>query len=686
MLVSTVLANKTLGGKYRLTELLGQGAMAEVWRAQHLTLGSPVAVKVLSSELASTRDGQRRFLQEAKVVASLRGPNIVQILDLGVEGDRPYLVMELLDGESLEQRLQRQGRLPPQLTCGIVGQIASAVERAHVQGVVHRDLKPANVFLTPSDEGGGIQVKLLDFGIARASARGNARSQLTTQGLFIGTPEYSSPEQAQGLRGVDHRTDIWSLGIITYECLIGSVPFHGETPTQVLVQVCAGHIPIPSRVAEVPAGFDEWFAQTCSRDKAHRFHSAKAASHALTQVLSGTGKARSREGPTHPSAATRAAADAPTAPPAPRAHPSSHPPVASEPATREPPASRGWPGPSSRSGKPRGGARDTPPKARAASLTRLGRRIATVPTSLRQWARPLPGPGLRQWVSARRALPPPSHAGQPPWPRAPGWLRARLDCLPRSPRLRPAVAMAVAMLGLAAGAAALLLLGNGLGPLHGGVDSLASAAAAAGGASPPAGSAHPSEPSPSPVAGDPPLGPSGVGGHTITAVRRLSPRPAPPVRARASLSADGDPNAVLYVDDEPIGPLPASADNLEPGEHVVTVRAGESRIPFEKSLTLEAGQRTELGRIELAPRAAPEPAPSAPSAARPANPAAAPHQSTSPAAARPAIRARRTRPAAAAPKPPRAAPSREPAGGRPECRKPYWVDERGIKRVKLACL
>jgi serine/threonine-protein kinase len=257
-----------LAGRYRLLHQLGKGGMGSVWAAEHLALHSSVAVKLLDDQIAGNPDAVERFQREAQAAATLRSAHVVQVLDYGVDGTTPFLVMELLKGEDLASRLQRMGRIEPAPLVEIFQQVARAVGRAHAAGIVHRDLKPENVFLV--DEGDHEIVKVLDFGIAKSVALGFAPSATRT-GVTMGTPYYMSPEQAEGKREVDHRTDLWALGVIASECLTGVRPFDGQTFGELLLNICARPAPVPSSVGAVPRHFDTWFAKATHRDPACRF-------------------------------------------------------------------------------------------------------------------------------------------------------------------------------------------------------------------------------------------------------------------------------------------------------------------------------------------------------------------------------------------------------------------------------
>jgi serine/threonine-protein kinase len=263
--------------------------MGSVWVAEHIELGTRVAVKLMAPGLATTPDGLARFKREAQAVANLASVNIVQVFDYGIDADTPYIAMELLKGESLANRLTRLGRIDAGTIASIYVQVGKAVTKAHESGLVHRDLKPDNIFLV-TDEDGDV-AKIIDFGIAkRTSIVPGQLSALQTQtGAMLGTPYYMSPEQASGSKSIDHRTDIWSLGIIAFECITGSRPYVADSLGALVLAICTGEAPVPSRAARVPPGFDEWFARCAARTPADRFQSAKEATTALWNVCVNTG-------------------------------------------------------------------------------------------------------------------------------------------------------------------------------------------------------------------------------------------------------------------------------------------------------------------------------------------------------------------------------------------------------------
>lgn len=275
-----------LAGKYRIESLIGRGGMGSVWRAEHLGLRAPVAVKLLDMPGGMpTAESLQRFHREARAAANIRSPHVVQILDHGVDAatGAPFIVMELMEGESLADRLQRLGRLSPGDVSQIFTHIARALVRAHEAGIVHRDLKPDNVFLVRNED--EVVAKVLDFGIAKVHAHSVGGDSATRTGSVMGTAYYMSPEQISGAKDIDFRTDLWAFGVMACECLTGARPFEADTIGGLTLKICVAPIPVPSHLAQVPRGFDAWFAGIVSRDKASRFASARQAADALRAVL-----------------------------------------------------------------------------------------------------------------------------------------------------------------------------------------------------------------------------------------------------------------------------------------------------------------------------------------------------------------------------------------------------------------
>lgn len=230
------LVGMEVGGKYRIKALLGQGGMGAVYEAEHVAIGRIVAVKVLHPKHAQQAESVARLRHEARVAGNIGHPNICETYDLGrLDDGSPYLVMERLIGETLDQRIKRDGALPERDIIDVMLQVLSALGAAHDKGIIHRDMKPENVFLMRLP-GSPPVAKLLDFGISKAIHE-NRDADLTMPGIVMGTPYYMAPEQARGDRGLDHRVDIWAAGVILYEALSGRRPFVARNYNALLVQI-----------------------------------------------------------------------------------------------------------------------------------------------------------------------------------------------------------------------------------------------------------------------------------------------------------------------------------------------------------------------------------------------------------------------------------------------------------------
>jgi serine/threonine-protein kinase len=226
--------------KYRVEALIGRGGMGAVYRAVNERIGRAVALKVLYEGHERGSESEQRFLREARIAGSLGHPNIVEIFDLGhLENGTPYQVMELLEGQTLAERIRHEGALPEAEALDVAEQVLSALEAAHARGVIHRDLKPENVVLVSRP--GGDLAKLLDFGASKV--RGETHS-LTLTGMVVGTPYYLSPEQASGDRDLDQRIDLWAMGVLMYESLTGVLPFNADTYERLLEKIRT-HRPVP---------------------------------------------------------------------------------------------------------------------------------------------------------------------------------------------------------------------------------------------------------------------------------------------------------------------------------------------------------------------------------------------------------------------------------------------------------
>jgi serine/threonine protein kinase len=261
-----------IAGGYRLVRRLGEGGMGVVWEAERTDGLQRVAVKLLK-ETGADPDACRRLLREARAASTVDHPNVVRVLDvLELVGDSPAIVMELLEGESLSEELRRRGRLGLRELADILAPVTSAVGAAHALGIVHRDLKPENIFLSRR-AGSAIVPKVLDFGIAKLIALDGeaARSTGITTGVVLGTPTYMAPEQLFGEKDVDHRADIWALGLIIYRCLSGVLPTDGANLGQVMKNVVAKPFdPLERIVRDVPPAVASLVARMLARERAHR--------------------------------------------------------------------------------------------------------------------------------------------------------------------------------------------------------------------------------------------------------------------------------------------------------------------------------------------------------------------------------------------------------------------------------
>lgn len=292
----------TLADRYELQELLGSGGMAHVYAALDHRLGRRVAVKLVRADLVADGSSRKRLLREARSAASFHHPNSVAVYDTGEEQQQPFIVMELVDGESLVDRLQRERRLDPTEAARIGVGVLAALEAAHAGGLVHRDIKPGNVLLPRS---GG--VKLADFGIAKAVA--DTAIGLTNPGDVMGTPKYLSPEQVAGHPAVP-ASDQYSLGIVLYECLVGKAPFTAENPMAVALAHQRQPVPSVRRAArDVPTELAHVVEQALAKDPADRFADAAAMRRALEAAVNAAGLAAAAGGAAANATTTALASD-----------------------------------------------------------------------------------------------------------------------------------------------------------------------------------------------------------------------------------------------------------------------------------------------------------------------------------------------------------------------------------------
>ncbi len=270
-------------GRWVIDGPLARGSTSEVFRGHDRRSGEPAAIKVLLPELAADPTALQRFRREARVARELSHPHIVAVRDFGVDHGHPFIAMELLEGETLETRLER-GALEAPLVCAVIAQVAAAVDHAHALGVVHRDLKPDNFFLLAGE--GPPRVKVLDFGFAKVLGGLHRDGLKTASNALLGTPLYMAPEQVRSSATVDPRADLWSLGVVAYELLAGEAPFTGRSPADLFVEILTRPIDPPTaRRAELPPTLDRWAAQALDRDPARRFGSATELGEALHAAL-----------------------------------------------------------------------------------------------------------------------------------------------------------------------------------------------------------------------------------------------------------------------------------------------------------------------------------------------------------------------------------------------------------------
>jgi serine/threonine protein kinase len=280
--VQSLTEGTLVADRYRLEHKLGAGGMGSVWRAHDQSLDSVCAVKLVDSDKVADDEVRIRFQREAKAAARIRCANVVDVFDHGIWNGIPFIVMEYLDGEDLGARLDRRGILSPSEVYEIVVQVARGLVRAHAAGIVHRDLKPENVFLVPGDE--HEIAKVLDFGIAKHDAY-SITDKTTKTGSFLGTPYYVSPEQARG-KPIDWRSDLWSLGIIVFQCLTGKPPFESEALGELMGLIIYEPIPkLSDRNPRLGKALDAWWERAVSRDRETRFQSAKEFADSLAEAV-----------------------------------------------------------------------------------------------------------------------------------------------------------------------------------------------------------------------------------------------------------------------------------------------------------------------------------------------------------------------------------------------------------------
>jgi eukaryotic-like serine/threonine-protein kinase len=278
---------QTLAGKYRVHRTLGAGGMCFVYEAEHVHLKQAVALKLLKPELAKDPTAVQRFAQEAQAAAKLRSPNVARVYDVDTLPDgQPYITMELLLGHDLGTELERRFSLPIQVAVDFVIQAANGISEAHMMGIVHRDLKPENLFLTELGPATDRRLlKILDFGIAKNVHE--AARKLTSDDSVFGTVDYMSPEQIRSASTVDHRTDLWSLGVILYELVTGRTPFGGDARAVIAQIVTDPVLPPTHFVPTLPPGLVNVIMRALQKDPNTRFQTADELKNALLPFMNG---------------------------------------------------------------------------------------------------------------------------------------------------------------------------------------------------------------------------------------------------------------------------------------------------------------------------------------------------------------------------------------------------------------
>jgi serine/threonine protein kinase len=275
-----------VAGRYRLGEMIGGGAMGQVYRVEHVHTGETLALKALAREAGHDHAKVERFMREARTPARIRSDHVVKVIDADVAPEldgSPFFVMELLDGIDLQQSLRERGPLAAEVVVEILRQVAHALDRAHALQIVHRDLKPSNIFLHRRDA--DVVVKLLDFGISKLHEEGEAL-EMTESGAIVGTPLYMPPEQAQGSALVGPSADIWAMGMVAFKLMSGKPFWTQRSMADLLAAIVRDPLVHPStRSARLPKAFDAWFFRSCRRAPTERWPTAGAQVAALAVAL-----------------------------------------------------------------------------------------------------------------------------------------------------------------------------------------------------------------------------------------------------------------------------------------------------------------------------------------------------------------------------------------------------------------